>query len=304
MTNFLAQLLQPPPPTPTAGKLFSGSQPSNSLPLRQMTSEEATAFRAGQQGISASQKMTPDEEAAYNSGLLFSQQDGLINPNAAAQQAEQASLLAQNATSDPDLADAYRAIQAGKYDQWQQQQQQQSADFWESGLGNWLQTNPAIAYAQSVNSQLLATKDMGEGQPPKQPGIQEKGMAALVNVGAFGELFYNTPVGGYTNAQLISKSFENDMYQTEMLSGLVQYLWNPQEAFERQTAATQARGAMVEDMQLAAAMTNPDYWGMTPEQAEKFAAAPRGHVGMEQPWFTPLMLPNPDGPWQLRQRPG
>ena len=40
--------------------------------------------------------------------------------------------------------------------------------------------------------------------------------------------------------------------------------------------------------------SDPDYWGMTPEQAEKFAAARRGHVGMEQPWFTPLMLPNPD----------
>ena len=109
MSNFLAQLLEPPPPTPTAGKLFSGSQTSNSLPLQQMTSE-ASSTGSGTGGRTP-QQMTPDEAAAYQAGLLIFQNDAtLVNPNVAAQQAEQASLLAQNATDDPDLDNAFREI--------------------------------------------------------------------------------------------------------------------------------------------------------------------------------------------------
>ncbi len=264
-----------------------------------MTPREAAAYRTGQQGgVHSPQMMTPDEAAAYRAGLLFSQQQGgLLDPNAAAQQAEQASLLAQSATNDPDLANAYRAIQAGKYDQWQQKQQQESADFWESGLGGWLKTNPAIAYAQSVNSQLLATQDMGEGQPPKQPGLQEKGMAALVNVSAFSELTYNSPLPGtnVTGAQLVSKGAELANYgQMHAVRCMARHgsAAGPCPGIH-QSGAT-GIGAAVKDFDLANLYNNPDYWGMTPEQAEKFAAAPRGYVGMEQPWFTPLMLPNPD----------
>ncbi len=59
-----------------------------------MTPGEATAYRTGQQGGHTPQKMTPDEAAAYQAGLLFSQQGGHLDPKAAAQQAKQASLLA------------------------------------------------------------------------------------------------------------------------------------------------------------------------------------------------------------------
>jgi len=214
----------------------------------------------------------------------------------AAQEAEQASLLAQSATGDPDLDNAYRAIQAGKYDQWQQQHNQQSADFWESGLGGWLKTNPAIAYALSVNSQLLAPQDMGEDQPPKQPGLQEKGMAALVNVSAFSEMLYNSPIPGtnVTSAQLFSKGAELSGYGQIIQSGAMVGLTQPDLGTPVFQAGGVAMKAGVEDFNLANLYNNPNYWGMTPGQAEKFAAAPRGYVGMEQPWFTRLMLPNPD----------
>ena len=73
MSNFLAQLLEPPPPTPTGG-------------------------------IRASQKMTPDEAAAYQAGLLIFQNDAtVVNPNVAAQQAEQATPRSRDATDDPAL---------------------------------------------------------------------------------------------------------------------------------------------------------------------------------------------------------
>ena len=298
MSNFLAQLLEPPPTTPTDGKIFSGSQPGSSLPLRQMTPSETAAYRAGQQGGRSPQKLTPDDGSTGSptDGMLFNQQDGLIDPNAATQQAEQASLLAQSATRDPDLANAYSAIQAGKYDQWQQQQNQQSADFWESGLGGWLKTNPAIAYALSVNSQLLAPQDMGEDQPPKQPGLQEKGMAALVNVSAFSEMLYNSPIPGtnVTSAQLVSKGAELSGYGQIIQSGAMVGLTQPDLGTPVFQAGGVAMKAGVEDFNLANLYNNPNYWGMTPGQAEKFAAAPRGYVGMEQPWFTRLMLPNPD----------
>ena len=265
-----------------------------------MTPREAAAYRTGQQGgVRSPQMMTPDDGSAGSPTAPvpeLAEGGGLLDPNMAAQQAEQTSLLAQSATGDPDLTNAFSAIQAGKYDQWQQKQQQESADFWESGLGGWLKTNPAIAYALSVNSQLLAPQDMGEDQPPKQPGLQEKGMAALVNVSAFSELTYNSPLPGtnVTGAQLVSKETELSANTYMMQQGSRLAWLRPDLAQEYIQSGATGIGAAVKDFDLANLYNNPAYWGMTPEQAEKFAAAPRGYVGMEQPWFTPLMLPNPD----------
>jgi len=127
-------------------------------------------------------------------------------------------------------------------------------------------------------------------------GLLERTMAFFVNWGGFSEFTYNTPLPGVntTGAHLTAKGIELHQNTAIMNQGARLAWLNPDLTHEYTTGGRAGVSTAVSNYDLAIQYSDPDYWGMTPEQATEFAMAPRGLVGMKQPWFNNQMLPNPN----------